>query len=91
MATQYLRDCLSDYGLADLGYTRCSFTWHNKRENDENIQVRLDMATCNSNCMSMYPATNVENLTTIESDHMAILIRVMVTAPHAWPSVARLF
>lgn len=39
--------------------------------------------------MSMYPETNVENLITEESDHMAILIHVLETAPGARSSVAR--
>lgn len=54
-------------------------------------QVRLDRATCNNSFMAMFPDTMVENIITEESDHMAILIRVMETAPIARAKGARPF
>lgn len=41
------RECLADIGLADLGFSGYQYTWDNKRDGDENIQVRLDRGTCN--------------------------------------------
>lgn len=41
------RDCLADCELLDLGYVGYIYTWDNKRDGEENVQVRLDRATCN--------------------------------------------
>ena len=39
-------ECMSDCRLAYLGYSGYPFTWDNKRDGSDNIQVRLDRATC---------------------------------------------
>jgi hypothetical protein len=36
------RECLEDCNLTDLGYKGYDYTWNNKGEEGENIQVRLD-------------------------------------------------
>ena len=38
----YLKDFMSNTGAIDLGFTRPSFTWSNKREGLVNIKERLD-------------------------------------------------
>ena len=75
------RDCLADCGLADLGFSGYPYTWDNKRDGDENIQVRLDRATCNEGFLQLFPETEVEHILTEESDHQAILVRAQETAP----------
>lgn len=75
------RDCLADCGLADVGFSGYPYTWDNKREGDENIQVRLDRATCNDGFLQLFPETEVEHILTEESDHQAILVRAQETAP----------
>src|SRR4051812_20732880 len=75
------RDCLADCGLADLGYSGYQYTWDKKREGEENIQVRLDRAACNDGFLELFPETSVENIMTEESDHQALLVRALETAP----------
>ncbi|XP_073359858.1 uncharacterized protein [Aegilops tauschii subsp. strangulata] len=70
------RDCLADCGLADIGFSGYPFTWDNKREGGENIQVRLDRATCSTSFMQLFPETKVQHILTKESDHQALLVRV---------------
>ena len=58
------RDCLEDCGLADMGFSGYPFTWDNKRDGSENIQVGLDRATCSDSFMQMFPATEVQHILT---------------------------
>lgn len=64
-----------------MGFSGYQYTWDNKREGDENIQVRLDRATCNDGFLELFPETCVEHIITEESDHQAILVRALETAP----------
>jgi hypothetical protein len=70
------RDCLSDCGLTDLGFSGYEFTWDNKREGGDNVQVRLDRGTATAPFLALFPLTQVEHIVIEESDHMALLIRV---------------
>nr|XP_051220950.1 uncharacterized protein LOC127339093 [Lolium perenne] len=74
-------DCLSDCGLADLGFSGYAYTWNNRRDGLENVQARLDRATCNDGFAQLFPATYVEHLITEESDHLALLIKVAAAFP----------
>lgn len=73
------QDCLADCGLVDMGYTGYPYTWDNKREGDQNIQCRLDRATCNDKYMQVYAETTIEHILTEESDHVALLVRAKDT------------
>ena len=81
MQMEDFRDCLADCGLADLGFSGYQYTWDNKRDGVENIQVRLDRATCTDSFLRMFPETTVEHIMTEESDHQALLVRALKTAP----------
>uniref|UniRef100_A0A453NDY0 Endonuclease/exonuclease/phosphatase domain-containing protein n=1 Tax=Aegilops tauschii subsp. strangulata TaxID=200361 RepID=A0A453NDY0_AEGTS len=85
------RDCLADCGLVDLGFSGYPYTWDNKRDGGENVQVRLDRATCNEGFLDLFPETTVEHVMTKESDHQAILIRAMETASTRRPGGGRPF
>jgi hypothetical protein len=73
---ELFRDCLTDCRLHDLGYSGYDFTWDNRREGADNVQVRLDRATSTSSFLDLFPMTSVEHIPTEESDHMALLVRV---------------
>jgi hypothetical protein len=85
------RDCLADCGLVDLGFSGYPYTWDNKRDGAENVQVRLDRATCNESFIDLFPGTTVEHVMTEDSDHQALLIRAMETAPTRRPAGDRPF
>lgn len=75
------RDCLTECGLADLGFSGYPYTWDNKRDGGDNIQVRLDHATCTDTFLNLFPESEVEHVMTEESDHQAIVVRALETAP----------
>jgi hypothetical protein len=83
------QECLSDYGLTDLGFLGYEFTWNNKREGDDNIQVRLDRGT--TPFLALFPLTQVEHVVTEESDHMALIFRVQEELPIRVPAGRRGF
>jgi hypothetical protein len=75
------RNCLADCRLTDLGFSGYMFTWDNRREGTDNVQARLDRATCTEEFLNSFPQTRVEHLATEETDHMALLIRVQKEIP----------
>jgi hypothetical protein len=70
------RDCLLDCGLTDMGFHGYAYTWDNRREGSENIQVRLDRGTATASFLHMFPHSSMEHVVTEESDHMALVIKV---------------
>ena len=70
------QEATADCALLDVGWRGVPFTWDNKREGVENIQVRLDRATCSTSFMQLFPETEVQHILTKESDHQALLVRV---------------
>jgi hypothetical protein len=85
------RDCLNACGLQDLGYRGYDYTWNNKREGSENIQVRLDRGTATAPFLDLFPLTSVEHIVTEESDHMALLIKVWDEPPQRLSNSSRGF
>lgn len=85
------RDSLTECGLADLGFSGYPYTWDNKRDGSANVQVRLDRATCNEGFLELFPETCVEHILAEESDHQALLVRMLETAPRADKNGARQF
>jgi hypothetical protein len=53
-----------DCGLSDLEYSGYKYTWSNRREGEDNIQVRLDRGTSTASFISLYPLSHVEHVAT---------------------------
>ncbi|CAN1255306.1 hypothetical protein LINPERPRIM_LOCUS8934, partial [Linum perenne] len=67
---QDFRDCISECGLLDMGFSGPKFTWFRK-----NLKERLDRSMCNADWMTLFPeATHLERL---KSDHRPILVRTL--------------
>jgi hypothetical protein len=71
---QLFKDCLTDCGLSDMGFSGPMFTWTNKQENESNIRVRLDRAVANGEFLALFDEYSVENVITTTSDHYAVFI-----------------
>jgi hypothetical protein len=84
-------DCLNDCCLTDLGFKGYEYTWSNRREGSDNIQVRLDRGTATASFLNLFPWTEVEHVATEESDHMALLIRIRSEASDIQPCSDRRF
>jgi hypothetical protein len=69
-------ECLEVCGLSGLGYKGYDFTWNNRREGADNVQCRLDRGTAIASFLELFPYSCVELITTEESDHLALLIKV---------------
>jgi hypothetical protein len=70
------KDCLSDCGLTDLGFSGPCFTLSNQQEGENLVRVRLDRAVANGSFLAEYDDCTVENVITTTSDHFAILVKL---------------
>ena len=63
------RECLSDYGLIDLGFVGRRFTWCNGRIGEQRTRVKLDRMVANEEWMKMFPEARVIHRVMAASDH----------------------
>ncbi|XP_057415008.1 uncharacterized protein LOC130709893 [Lotus japonicus] len=68
--------CLNQCGLVDLGYLGQSYTWCNGRQDEANIQERLDKGVATQSLIDEWPTTTVRHMHRHESDHSPLLIHV---------------
>ena len=68
------REVLDECNLLDLGYVGNKFTWSKKFPNGGMIWERLDRAVSTADWFDLFPATKVQTLSCVSSDHSPILI-----------------
>ena len=66
---EVFRECLSDYGLIDLGFVGQRFMWCNGRIGDHRTLVRLDKMVANEGWVKMFPEARVFHRAMATSDH----------------------
>ena len=66
---EMFRECLSEYGLIDLGFVGQNFTWCNGRLGEYRTLVRLDRIVANEKWMKMFPKAKVFHKAMATSDH----------------------
>ncbi|PNX92710.1 ribonuclease H [Trifolium pratense] len=76
------RHTVAECHLNDLGFEGYPFTWTNGREEDENIQSRLDRALGNEGFINRFSPIKVCHLPRFGSDHAAVLI--CLELPTVW-------
>jgi len=81
MQVSYGRQIVVDWNLIDLGFEGYDFTWSNGREEEENIQCRIDKALANEEFINRFSPIKVSHLARFGSDHAAILISLEHTPP----------
>lgn len=68
------RQVVANRNLTDLGFEGYKYTWSNGREEEANIQCRLDRALDNEEFINRFSPIKVFHLPRFGSDHAAILI-----------------
>ncbi|CAN1744115.1 LINE-1 retrotransposable element ORF2 protein, partial [Linum perenne] len=69
---QEFRDCISECGFLDMGFSGPKFTWFRK-----NLRERLDRSLCNAAWMSFFPDATNYHLERLKSDHRPLLVRLI--------------
>ncbi|XP_026451923.1 uncharacterized protein LOC113352302 [Papaver somniferum] len=65
---------LEEANLTDLGYTKCPFTWKNRRVGLRLTEKRLDRGLSNEDWLDLFPNSTISNLPAIGSDHNPIIL-----------------
>ena len=68
------REVLDECNLLDLGYVGNKFTWSKNLPNGGIVWERLDRAVSTADWFKLFPATKVQILSCVSSDHSPILI-----------------
>ena len=68
------RDCLSFYGLTDLGFVGQRFTWCNERLGKQRTLVRLDRIVANEEWRRIFPEAMVHHVSMIASNHCHLMM-----------------
>lgn len=63
---------ITECNLMDLGFTSYTDTWNNHRQNDQNIEKRLDRGLVNDNWNRKFPNSSITHLGPLASDHVPI-------------------
>ncbi|XP_023917864.2 uncharacterized protein LOC112029415 [Quercus suber] len=66
------QECLDNYNMIDIGFSRPRYTWSNRRPLSRLIQERIDRVFLNAEWNSLYPEAAVFHLEMTESDHCPV-------------------
>ena len=66
---EMFKECLTECGLADLGFVGQHFTWCNGRMGEHRTLVRLDRIVANEKWLRMFPEAKVFHKAMAASDH----------------------
>ncbi|KAH7845513.1 hypothetical protein Vadar_003022 [Vaccinium darrowii] len=78
------RHFISELGVVDMGFSGYPFTWVNRRFGEGLIKERLDRVLVSSNWKIMYDQAIVRHLTTVGSDHAALLLDTAPALAHGY-------
>jgi hypothetical protein len=68
------QDAVNACNFVDLGYRGASYTWNNNRDDEANIQGRLDRALATSTLLDWFPQYSVTHCPRSVSDHLAMVV-----------------
>lgn len=79
------RECISNCGLIDLGFSGPRFTWTNMRKGLANVQERLDRVLCSRRWLNSFSEVRVLHLPRTRSDHCPLMVHDgrQVRLPHS--------
>ncbi|KAK8628349.1 hypothetical protein V6N13_064058 [Hibiscus sabdariffa] len=75
-----------DCGLHDLGHNGPNFTWYKG-----SCAVRLDRGICNGAWLESFPASSIQHLLRMKSDHHPLMLTLVDLIPHFRPKFFRYF
>ena len=75
------RECLSNYGLFDLGFVVQGFTWCNGRIGEQRTLVRLDRMVANEEWLNMFPEAKVVHRLMATFDHCLLSLSLRMREP----------
>lgn len=71
-----LTGIITRYGLINIGFHGCPFTWINGRLGAANIQARLDLGLANDSWRLLFPKAHIFHLPAIQLDHKPLLLKL---------------
>jgi hypothetical protein len=79
--TTAFRECLEQSNLEDLGYNGDLFTWHNRQQDNQYIQARLDRFCASNDWIYNFSHYQNSHLLRYGSDHCPILLEFSTLTP----------
>jgi hypothetical protein len=74
------QETVNSCAFIDLGYQVARYTWNNNRDDEANIQRRLDRALATLSWLDFIPMYTVTHCPSSISDHLALVIDIAPTA-----------
>uniref|UniRef100_A0A2N9FDP4 Reverse transcriptase domain-containing protein n=1 Tax=Fagus sylvatica TaxID=28930 RepID=A0A2N9FDP4_FAGSY len=68
------QEAVNTCNLVDLGFQGAKYTWTNNRDDDANIQGRLDRALATAPWLDFFPRYSVSHFSVSVSDHLELVV-----------------